>query len=39
MCLIVMLVLNQLVKILKDFKDKNARSPTLLFYQELIKIN
>ena len=39
MCLIPMLVLNQLVKMLNDFKDKNARSPTQLFYQEIIKIN
>ena len=38
-CLIPMLVLNQLVKMLTDFKDKNARSSTLLFYQEIIKIN
>ena len=39
MCLIAMLVLNQLVKMLTDLKDKNARSSTLLFYQEIIKIN
>ena len=39
MCLIAMLVLNQLVKMLTDLKDKNARSSTLLFYQEIIEIN